>query len=63
MSNECNSLCGYYELYLMITSGKTYCYSGPIPCLNCSRYSFFRDNYSPVIQTAKELLNEDKKDA
>ena len=46
MSNECDSLCGSYQLYLMITSGKPYCYSGPVPCYNCSKFSFLKDNHT-----------------
>jgi len=59
-SKECDSNCGSYQLYLMITSGKPYCYSGPIPCLNCSRYSFIKDNYTPTQTEQKIILNESK---
>lgn len=45
---DCSS-CGSYELYKMVTSAKPYGYSGEIPCLSCSRFSWLKDNYKPVI--------------
>lgn len=35
--------CGHYELKKMVTSGKTYSYSGDIPCFNCSRFRQLQD--------------------
>ena len=48
MDKECSSICGSYELYKMIVSGKTYCYSGDIPCLRCSRFSYLKDNFNSI---------------
>jgi len=51
MSDDCKN-CGSYQLYLMVTSGKPYCYSGQIPCLNCLRFSWTQDNFTPIVQDA-----------
>ena len=43
MNGSCKT-CRYYGFYKMITGGP-YGYAGPIPCVNCSRFSSTEDNY------------------
>jgi hypothetical protein len=45
MRESCKT-CSNYHFYLMITGGP-YGYAGRIPCVNCSRFSYAQDNYSP----------------
>lgn len=46
MAATCKT-CRHYGFYQMITGGP-YGYAGPIPCANCSRFSWDNDNYEPV---------------
>lgn len=39
--------CRHYSFYRMITEGP-YSYSGPIPCLSCSRFTFKEDKFEPA---------------
>lgn len=50
MDNSVCSQCGSYQLYLMVTSGKPYCYSGNIPCLTCKRFSYLKDNFTLIVE-------------
>lgn len=40
------SECRHYSFYVMITGGP-YGYSGEIPCLKCSRFSYLQDRFEP----------------
>jgi hypothetical protein len=52
--------CSNYGFYKMIT-GRAYWYAGPIPCLNCSRFSWVEDNYKPTHKDSiSDQLKEEK---
>jgi len=56
--SECRD-CGHYEIYKMINSGKSYGYAGDIPCLRCSRYKMFNDEFVGVKPSGNmELVEE-----
>jgi hypothetical protein len=64
--------CEYYWLYEAITEKKPMGYTGPIPCLQCLRFSAVSDkyvpatkiipNYDPVYQDRKCESNDTMED-
>ena len=54
--------CFHYNLYEMITSGKTYSYSGEIPCFKCSKFMELEDKYIPANdEVIKQMIEDDLK--